>query len=264
MNWRVWLLILAVAAAVALALVFLHSPVPQSEAYHNFADHRTLFGIPNCLNVLSNVLFIVVGILGMKFVLRAGEHRPGFADARERWPYFVFFSAVALTGLGSAWYHLNPNDATLIWDRIPMAIGFMALVAALVAERINVKLGVNLVVPLAALGVASVLYWSVTQAHGRGDLRPYALTQFGSLLVLLLLLALFPPRYTRGADFVVSLGIYGLAKLFEAADRPVFSFLGGIVSGHTLKHIAAAISTFWILRMLQLRIRVAPSGGSAG
>jgi hypothetical protein len=250
MNWRVWLLLLAMAAASAL--VFLHSPVPQSEAYHNFADHRTLLGIPNCLNVLSNVLFLVVGILGMKLVLRAGERRPVFADAREGWPYFVFFLAVALTGFGSAWYHLNPNDATLIWDRIPMAIGFLALVAALVAERINVRIGVSLVAPLAAMGVASVLYWSVTQAHGHGDLRPYALTEFGSLLVFLLLLALFPPRYTRGADFVVSLGIYALAKLFEAADRQIYS-LGGIVSGHTLKHITAAISTYWILRMLKVR-----------
>lgn len=253
MNWRVWLLLLAVMAAAII--VFLFPPIPQNEAYHNFADQRTLLGIPNCLNVLSNVLFLIVGILGMKFVFSARARAQTFVDARERWPYFIFFLAVALTAFGSVWYHLNPNDNTLVWDRIPMAIGFMALIAAVVAERIGVKLGVSLVAPLAALGVASVVYWSVTQSRGHGDLRAYALAQFGSLLVLILLLSLFPPRYTRGSDFMVSLGIYGLAKVLEAADHPIYSSLRGIISGHTLKHIAAAISTYWILRMLQLRTR---------
>jgi len=199
------------------------------------------------------VLFLIVGLLGMKFVMSSATREPAFVDARERWPYFIFFLGVALTAFGSAWYHLNPNDARLVWDRIPMAIGFMALIAAVIAERIGVKLGFSLIVPLAALGVASVLYWSVTQSHGRGDLRAYVLMQFGSLLVLVLLLALFPPRYTRGADFIISLGIYALAKVFEAADRSIYSSLHGIVSGHTLKHVAAAISAYLILRMLQLR-----------
>ncbi len=251
MNWRIWLLLLAVMAAAVL--VTLHAPIPQNEAYHNFADQRTLLGIPNCLNVVSNVLFLIVGVWGVQFVLSIGARGHAFVDARERWPYFVFFLAVALTAFGSARYHLKPDDATLVWDRIPMAIGFMALIAAVIAERISVKVGVSLVAPLAALGVASVIYWSVTQSRGHRDLRAYVLAQFGSLLALLLLLALFRPRYTRGGDFLVSLGIYGLAKVFEAADRPIYSSLGGIVSGHTLKHIAAAISTYWILRMLKLR-----------
>jgi hypothetical protein len=251
MKWRLSLLLLAVMAAAVI--VFHLAPIPQSEAYHNFADQRTLLGIPNCLNVLSNALFLIVGVLGMKFIWSDRPRGPLFVEARERWAYITFFLAVALTAFGSAWYHLNPNDATLVWDRIPMAIGFMALLAAVVAERISVRLGVSLIVPLAALGVASVIYWSVTQSRGHGDLRAYALMQSGSLLVLILLLALFPPRYTRGADFIASLGIYALAKVFEAADRPIYSSLGGIVSGHTLKHIAAAISTYWILRMLKLR-----------
>ena len=133
-----------------------------------------------------------------------------------------------------------------------MTLGFMSLLAATLNERVSVKVGSCGLAPLLILGVASVLYWSVTQANGHGDLRPYVLAQFGSLAVLLLLVALFPPRYTRGSDLIVSLGIYALAKAFEAADRPIFNF-GGIVSGHTLKHIAAAVSAYWILRMLRLR-----------
>jgi hypothetical protein len=100
-----------------------------------------------------------------------------------------------------------------------------------------------------------VLYWNVTLARGHNDLRPYVVAQFGSLLALLVLVAFFPPRYTRGADLIVSLLIYALAKVFEAADRPIFN-LGGIVSGHTMKHIIAAVSAYWILRMLKLRAPV--------
>lgn len=246
--------ILIAAVAIAIAATFLFPAIPQSEAYHNFADKRVLLGIPNCFDVLSNAFFLIVGILGLRFVLQDPGGRPApFLDGNERWPYFAFFIGVTLTAFGSGYYHLHPSDATLVWDRLPMAIGFMALVAAVLAERISVRVGVWLLGPLIFLGIGSVIYWSITQSHGHGDLRPYGLAQFGSLLVLALLLVLFPPRYTRGSDFVVSLAIYGVAKIFEAADKPIFA-VGHIVSGHTLKHLAAALSAYWILRMLRLRV----------
>ncbi len=249
MNRRLWLV--AVALVVAVCAVFFLPPIPQSQAYHNFADQRALLGIPHCLDVISNAPFLIFGVWGI-FAVAAEGTRPLFVDSRERWPYLVFFIGVALTAFGSAYYHLRPADDRLVWDRIPMTIGFMALVAAVISERVSVRAGMRLLALLVALGIASAGYWKVTQTAEHGDLRPYVLVQFGSLLVILLLIALFPPRYTRGADFLVSLAIYALAKIFEAADKPIFA-LGGIVSGHTLKHIAAAISAYWILRMLQLR-----------
>lgn len=252
MNWRLWSLV-GIVAAITIA-VFLFPAIPQSESYHHFADTRAVLGIPNAIDVLSNAFFLIVGLLGMQFVLRKPQHATaaGFLDPRERWPYFIFFLGVTLTTFGSAYYHAQPDDARLVWDRLPMTLGFMSLLAATLSERVSVKTGSRALVPLLIFGVASVAYWSVTQGHGHGDLRPYVLAQFGSLAVLLLLVALFPPRYTRGSDLIVSLGIYALAKAFEAADRPIFN-LAGIVSGHTLKHIAAAVSAYWILRMLQLR-----------
>jgi hypothetical protein len=190
----------------------------------------------------------------MRFVLRStiSAGLPAFLDSRERWPYFVFFLGVALTTFGSAYYHAGPDDAGLLWDRLPMTLGFMSLLAATLNERISVQAGLLALVPLSIFGFASVLYWSITQSHGHGDLRPYVLAQFGSLAVLLLLVGVFPPRYTRGSDLIVSLGIYALAKGFEALDRPIFD-RGRIISGHTLKRVAAAVSAYWILRMLQLR-----------
>lgn len=245
-------LLLGIIAALIAATFFIHR-VPQSEAYHNFADQRTMLGVPNCLNVISNVLFLFVGALGVLQISLGGQGRPlDFIDSRERWPWLIFFAAVALTAFGSAYYHLNPNDHTLVWDRLPMAVGFMALLAAVASERIAVALGLWLLAPLTLAGAASVFWWSATQARSDGDLRFYALVQFGSFVVLLLVLALYPPRYTRAADLIVSFVFYGTAKIFEAADRPIYS-LGHSVSGHTVKHIAAALSAFWILRMLQLR-----------
>jgi hypothetical protein len=259
MNWRYSVLLAALAAV--LIVVFLFPAIPQNEAYHNFADQRTLVGIPNCLNVLSNVFFLIVGLLGIRFVMRARhEDRAPFLDPAERWPYLIFFLSVAATAFGSSWYHLDPNDRTLLWDRLPMAAGFMSLVAAVVAERVSVKAGLRLLAPLVLAGACSVVYWEITQARGHGDLRMYGVAQFGSLLVLLLLIALFPPRYTHTADFILALAFYAAAKLLEAADRPIFRW-GGIVSGHTIKHLAAALSTYWILRMLRLRNPVVP--GSA-
>jgi hypothetical protein len=268
-DWRVWVVLATVL--VAIVAIFLLPPIPQSEVYHLFADKRTLFGIPNCLNLVSNLLFLLVGVLGVYHVLSRPKvsvaRRPAatspssevttsreatFFDPRERWSYFAFFAGVAMTAFGSAYYHFDPRDGTLLWDRIPMAIGFMALVAATVGERVSVKAGMQILAPLMALGAGSVVYWDVTQEGGHGDLRPYVLVQFGAVLVILLLVGLFPSRYTRGVDLVAALAIYGFAKIFEAADGSIFA-LGGIVSGHTLKHIAAAISAYWILRMLQHR-----------
>lgn len=255
MNRRVWLLVAAVA--VTIIAVFLLPPIPQSEAYHNFADQRSLLGIPRCLDVLSNIPFLIVGAWGIWLISsRGAAASTRFVDPPERWPYLVFFIGVALTAFGSSYYHLMPNDNRLVWDRIPMTVGFMGLLAAMIGERISVKAGLRSIVPLLVLGVGSVVYWRVTQAAGHGDLRPYALVQFGSMLAILLLIALFPPRYTRGADLLASFGIYGLAKIFEAADRRIFA-LGGIVSGHTLKHLAAALSAYWIVRMVSAREQIA-------
>lgn len=250
-TWRLW--VLAGTLLTATVALFLLPRIPQNPAYHNFADQRALLGIPNCFNVISNAPFLIVGVWGI-FVIMARADTGGtrFIDPRERWPYLIFFVGVALTAFGSSYYHLRPANDRLVWDRLPMTIGFMALVAAVISERLSVKAGLLLLVPLLALGISSVMYWNITEAAGQSDLRPYALVQFGSLLAILLLIGLYPPRYSRGSDFVISLAIYALAKVFEVTDRQIFA-LGGIVSGHTLKHLAAALSAYWILRMLQLR-----------
>jgi hypothetical protein len=168
-----------------------------------------------------------------------------------------------LTAFGSAYYHLQPNNARLVWDRLPMTIAFMAIVAALIAERISVQTGLWLLPVLVVTGMASVLVWYQSEMNGAGDLRFYATVQAYSLLFLLIAL-LLPPRYTRSSDLVIIAGFYVLAKVLETFDKPIFDALGHVVSGHTLKHLAAAGAAYWILRMLQRRRPLpAPASGSS-
>jgi hypothetical protein len=245
---RLGLLWALLGAAVLGAL--LARPIPQDPAYHHFADTRNLWGIPNAVNVLSNVVFVVVGALGMWSVWQSlstgGVH---FQSPGEWWPYAVFFGGFALTGVGSAYYHLAPGNETLVWDRLPLAMTLMGLFAATIVDRISVKAGLVLLGPLVAVGIASVLLWSAGERRGEGDLRLYALVQFYPMLAIPLMALLFPSRYTRGEDLVVVVVIYGLAKAFELLDARLFA-LGSVVSGHTCKHVAAALSGYWLRRML--------------
>jgi hypothetical protein len=134
-----------------------------------------------------------------------------------------------------------------------MAVGFMSIVAAIVAERISAKAGLRLLIPLALLGAASVWYWRWSAARGVENLNPYGAVQFGPPLIILLIVVLFPPRYNRSEDLLVAAILYALAKVAERFDRDVFIATGGLISGHTLKHLLAAFAVLWILRMLRLR-----------
>jgi hypothetical protein len=247
LTWRVGILI---ASAVAATIVAFSRPrLPQPPGYLDFVDHRGLAGIPNALNVLSNVAFLVVGLAGLA-ALR--WRRTRLRDARERTPWVVFFAGVVLTSAGSAWFHLWPTIDSLVWDRLPMAIGFMGLLAALVTERIDPAWGRRLLWPLVGFGLGSVVYWYVTELHGVGDLRPYFLVQFYPLVALPLLLLLFPARYSGSGFYLAALGAYLLAKVAEVEDGALYAH-GGVVSGHTLKHLLAAAAIGAVAWMLHRR-----------
>jgi hypothetical protein len=248
-----WLLgLAALAAGLAIALV---SPIPEPRIFRELVDDRTLFGIANFWNVVSNVPFLFVGACGLYVIARA---RPGtFMHGEEQWAYVVCFLAVALIAIGSTYYHLAPIDERLMWDRLPIGLGFMALLSAVIAERISVKAGLLALGPLLLAGVASVLYWRWSGLRGAENILPYAIVQYGALAAIVAIAALFPSRYTRGADVFVAVAIYAAAKLAEVLDAQIYA-LGHLVSGHTLKHLLAALAVWWLLRMLQLR---APSAG---
>jgi hypothetical protein len=244
---RTWPLI--AATLIALTAAFLVPAVPQPAAYHQFADQRQMFGIGHFLDVISNAGFLLVGLGGLWAVLNS---RRAFQHRGERWPYALFFLGVALTAAGSSYYHLAPNNERLVWDRLPMTIAFTSLIAAQVCDRISIRAGLALLAPLLLAGIGSVGYWIASERAGAGNLVPYAVLQAYAVVVLLLLARLYPSRYTRGNDIYWVLAAYLAAKLLETLDRPVLAFTD-LVSGHTLKHLAAAVAALIILRMLLLR-----------
>jgi len=246
-------IVVGVSAAAVVGVALLPRTA-QNLAYHRFADVRTMWDVANALNVLSNVPFVVVGLMGLAAVLRgwgrADEH---FIEVRDRWPYAIFFAGVTLTCFGSSYYHLAPDNARLVWDRLPMTLGFMSLFAAMIGERISLRAGMALLGPLNLAGLASVVYWWWTESHGAGDLRPYIAVQFFPLLAIPLMLVMFAGRYTRTVDIWVAVGWYGAAKVLELLDGQIYRGAGGVVSGHSLKHVAAAAAAWWVLRMLERR-----------
>ena len=243
-RWIVVFTLLCIAAALLLPAV------PQSLEYHHFADRRDLLGIANFLDVVSNLGFLIVGIAGLVIVFGG---RARFEFKSERWPYAVFFLGALLTALGSGYYHLAPDNETLFWDRLPMTIAFMGLVSSQIVDRINIRAGLLLLVPMLLLGAASVIYWRATERVGTGNVLPYAILQGYSVVIILLLARLNPSRYTRGNDLYWVFGWYVLSKLLETFDAQMLDYLGGVVSGHTLKHLAAAIAGFTVCSMLLRR-----------
>lgn len=251
--------LLALLSAAALAAALLAPPIAQPLAYHAFADARTLIGVPNALDVLSNAGFLVAGLYGL-VVLRA-------AGAAERAAYAVFFAGTVLTAFGSAWYHLAPDNARLVWDRLPMTLGFAGLASAVFGERLDARLGRVALPVLLVLGLASVLYWDATERAGSGNVVPYAIFQGWTMLAVgIALLAARDPRHSHGAAWWWVVALYAGAKIAEALDGAIFG-LGQIVSGHTLKHLLAAAAVLAVAEVLRRRTPLAsvpPVAATAG
>ncbi len=250
---HLFLLAAAFAGIVCVGLLFL--PRIQPLSYHQFADRRTLYHLPHALNVASNLPFLVFGVLGIYFLFQSSFRREkqSFEAPEERWAYFVFFVGSILTSFGSAYYHLQPSNFSLFFDRLPMTLVFMGLLSTLITERIHRRGGVVLLFPLVLLGILSVVYWRISASTGHEDLRPYLLVQFGPMVLIPCVLAMYPSRYTHASQIWLVLLLYGAAKGCESFDHRIFLGTQGYLSGHTIKHILAALGIYLVYDMLRKR-----------
>lgn len=225
--------ILTSIIVAAILGVMSHSPIPQDTAYHHFADIRTVSSIPNGSNVVSNAFFFLAGIAGVYRIRNAANSQAVF-----RWRFF--FVSIALVGLGSAYYHWAPSNDSLFWDRLPMTLGFASLTVSLLAERFGERTGRTLFWPLIILSAVSVVYWWFTEKVGAGDLRPYILVQYIPLVLAPMLLMFFPKESRWDRPYWILLAGYGIAKGLEWQDFRLYEWTYHLVSGHALKHFAAA------------------------
>lgn len=245
---RLDLVLIGLAVALALALL-LHGPIAQWNGYHAFADQREAWGIPHAADVLSNLPFAVAGLWAL-WVGRA-------APRTSAWlPWRGFALALVATAAGSSAYHWAPHNASLAFDRLPIAWACAALLCAFLAERRDTRWARPAVLATAlALASASVALWWGSELAGRSDLRPYLFVQFLPMLLvpaaLLMRLPRQGPSALPDAAWWGLLAGYVIAKGFELADHALLDALGGWVSGHTLKHLAAAAAAAWILRAVQ-------------
>lgn len=238
-----WLL----AATIAALTWLLVPPVPQPPQYHDFADWHVSFGIHYSYDTFSNILFILSGLAGLRYL-----HAANFIDPREVFPYRLFFVAVILTGLGSGYYHLAPDNGRLLWDRAGISLAMASWFAAILCERVNVSAGLRLLPILYFAALGSVVYWGWSEMNGNGDLRAYGLVQLYPMLLIPLLLWLYPARYSGDRHILMVIVLYVLALVCDLMDHTIASATG-IVSGHTMKHVIASLAIFWVLLGLRLR-----------
>lgn len=245
---RVGLLALCALIAPLLAAWLLPS-FAQPQSFHDYADQRVWLGLPHAADVLSNLPFLFAGALGLQFTLFnwRNVNRSAFADQRRAWPYALLFLGVTLTAFGSSWYHAQPNDATLVWDRLPMALAFAGLVAGTLTDRAPQR-ALQLLLAFAAVGAGTVLYW-----HSTANLLPYLLMQVGFIGAALVATAYIPSGYSHTNRIYAAASLYAVAMIFDRLDHQVHAFLGGWVSGHTLKHLFACAAIVVVYAMLRAR-----------
>jgi hypothetical protein len=242
---QAWALAGVFVALFALVRLVL-GPLPQWASYHDLADTRTLGRIPRAGDVLTNLSILAAGLWGATL----GPRLVGNGDERIAWRALV--AATVATAIGSTWYHLDPSNATLVWDRLPMSLVMASLLALVLADRVDTRFAREGLVPFSLVAAGSVLYWAATEAFGRGDLTAYLILRVGTGAGVVVLLILRPGR-TRGARWLwAAIALDVAMTLAERYDGPIYAATDGIASGHNLKHLIAggvlACVFAWLVR----------------
>jgi hypothetical protein len=248
MTPKIKVLLLLLCTFIAFIVMIMLKPFPQDPSYHQFADQRTIAGIPNFFNVISNLPFLFIRLYGLKQV------KSSIAPSSVKRMYSVLFAGIFLIVLGSGFYHYQPNNNSLVFDRLPMTLVFMAFLSSVIAAWIDVKTGERVLVPLLLFGTISVIYWHFSELKGNGDLRFYAFIQFFPMLIIPLIFLLFRnPENNKGLYLLVwVIGWYIIAKLLEIFDSSIYTYTN-VLSGHSLKHIAAAIATLYMVKFFEIK-----------
>jgi hypothetical protein len=238
-------LLLWITTLTSIAIFIFMKPIPQDVTYHHFANDNTIFGIANFWNVLSNIGFVILGLLGVYFIRKNNINNPII------WTLFV---GVVLTGLGSAYYHYAPNNATLVWDRLPMTIVFTSFFALIYGWCFCTKMGFKIWLVSLVAGIYSVFYWQYTEHEFRGDLRLYAIVQFLPILLIAIIVATNFKKHTFLLKPISMIVLwYVIAKLLEHFDVYLFETTN-FFSGHPIKHLAAAVATFYMYKMVRAQL----------
>lgn len=240
-----WLLL---AAGLMVLLALAGPVVVQPGHYHDFADQRVWCGLPHAMDVLSNLPFAVWGVAGLWALARA--LRVHAIDNASAGLAGLFFTGLIVTAGVSGYYHWQPDNPGLVWDRGGMVLAFAGLLGLAAMRAVSRRAGVALATAVLVLGLVSVQVWAVS-----GNLLPWAVLQGGGMILILVVACLPPVQPARGLQvrWGLILAFYALAKGLELADHQVFALTGQFISGHSLKHAVASLAAWPLL----LAVRVA-------
>ena len=229
---------------ILLLLAIFLPAIAQNQNYHNFIDQRTFFRIKNASNTLSNLAFIVVGLWGL-----INFYKNKYIKISNSFSVLLnlFFITIILTGLGSSYYHLSPKDFTLVFDRLALSLVFAVILAMLASIRISERSGFHTLAELIILAPLSVLLWNYN-----GNLTPYAVLQFGGIIIIVLTLLLTKAQ-KQSPCFASLIILYGFAKVAEFYDVEIFNLSQNLISGHTLKHLIGALAVLIFISPLKVK-----------
>ena len=236
-NKKIGSIAIIITTIISISIVLLLDPIKQNTEYHNFTDQRTYFDIQHFWNVISNLPFLFVGVRGL-YSIYSNKIK---IITSLKITYILFFLGVSIVAIGSSYYHIKPSNASLVWDRLPMTIAFMSLFSIVISEFVSSKVGKILLWPLIVIGVLSVFYW-----YSVDDLRLYILVQFLPVLVIPLILLFFKSTFTNTHGYWFLLLAYVIAKLLEHFDSQIYNILF-FISGHSIKHVIAALGVYLLL-----------------
>ena len=226
-------------AALLLLLALLLPEYAQTAHYHAFADQRSFAGLPHGADVLSNLGFVLMGVLGLRALWQADNCR---VNGTARAMCALFFAGLLCTAVGSTYYHWAPQDASLVWDRLGMSVAFAGLLGLAVQTRLDdTSASVAALIMLVAAPL-SVAVWAQT-----GNVLPWALVQFGGVALVVVLVFVKPVPGAMGVSIGLTIALYALAKVFEHFDAQVYALTGEVLSGHSLKHLVASLAAWPVL-----------------
>ncbi len=236
-------------AIIFIVALIIHGPIAQNQDYHVFVDARKLFGIPNFFNVITNLPFALVGLLGMQVVSSIKEKKLKHIS-------LAICTGFLLVTIGSGYYHLRPNNNTLVYDRIPIIIIVMSFFAFIIYYSISLKKGYEALIVFNIIGVMSVIYWIMTEHKGHGDLRWYGLVQFFPIVAIPVMLWLYNTTFKYWKQIAIIFLLFGIARISEIFDKEIYDLLNQTISGHSLKHLFMAAAGYEIIVLLRYRLKV--------
>ena len=246
---KIYQIFLTLSGAVGLVFLGFWKRLPQRDPveYFNFSDQRIIWGIPYFGDVLSNLVFVIAGIIGLRLISKNLDQEPFFTKLLFK----MFSLGLVGVGVGSSYFHWDPTPATLFWDRLPMAWCFGTILTLVLMDRAKSSNGAPVLwATILILSLSSVFLIDM----GLNDLRPYFIVQFGSLLMILMLISFYKGHYLiPSRTLFLMLVLYALAKIFETYDKQIHQQLL-FLSGHNLKHIAAAFASSLLFLGLKKKI----------